>query len=197
MLLWAWRDSVFKEHCKTFVFPPCIFVSVFNAHRKSVKRFFARYSSAPRCRARNTYKTMAIAKYVCIISFSPFWFSHHFFYSITANNLIYDAEEKNGWFAATSATRVIIFAVRISFLLRSQWDVDRQPYSWKRQPRFDCALFSVPLALLCIGRLLVSCCFHCVYYYLLFLFLVQRYKHIWKPPNKKPKKFVFLTFYNK
>ena len=29
-------DSVFKEHCKTFVFPPCIFVSVFNAHRKSV-----------------------------------------------------------------------------------------------------------------------------------------------------------------
>ena len=66
-------------------------------------------------------------------------------FGITANNLIYDAEEKNGWFADTSATRVIIFAVRISFLLRSQWDVDRQPYSWKRQPRFDCALFSVPV----------------------------------------------------
>ena len=66
-------------------------------------------------------------------------------FSITANNLIYDAEEKNGLFAATSATRVIIFAVRISFLIRSQWDVDRQPYSWKRQPRFDCALFSVPV----------------------------------------------------
>ena len=41
-------------------------------------------------------------------------------FSITANNLIYDAEEKNGLFAATSATRVIIFAVRISFLIRSQ-----------------------------------------------------------------------------
>ena len=66
-------------------------------------------------------------------------------FSITANNLIYDAEEKNGLFAATSATRVIIFAVRISFLLRSQWDVDRQPYSWKRQPRLYCALFSVPV----------------------------------------------------
>lgn len=116
---------------------------------------------------------------------------------ITANNRIYDTEEKNGWFADTSATRVIIFAVRISFLLRSQWDVDRQPYSWKRQPRFDCALFSVPLALLCIGRLLVSCCFHCVYYYLLFLFLVQRYKLICKRANIFPKKFVFLTFYNK
>ena len=80
-------------------------------------------------------------------SFSPFWLLLTFQYY--GKNLIYDAEEKNGLFAATSATRVIIFAVRISFLIRSQWDVDRQPYSWKRQPRFDCALFSVPLALLC------------------------------------------------
>ena len=117
-------------------------------------------------------------------------------FSITANNLIYDAEEKNGLFAATSATRVIIFAVRISFLIRSQWDIDRQPYSWKRQPRFDCALFSVPFALLCVGRLLVSC-FHCVYYYLLFLIALQRYKLICNRPNILPKIFVFLTFYNK
>ena len=182
------------EHCKTFVFPPCIFVSVFNAHWKSVKRFFARYSSAPRCRARDTYITLTIAKVVCIIHFRRFDYCYPF--GITANNLIYDAEEKNGWFAATSATRVIIFAVRISFLLRSQWDVDRQPYSWKRQPRFDCALFSVPLALLCVGRLLVSC-FHCVYYYVLFLIAMQRYKDICKRANIFPKKFVFLTFYNK
>ena len=41
-------------------------------------------------------------------------------FSNLRNNLIYDAEEKNGLFAATSATRVIVFAVRISFLIRSQ-----------------------------------------------------------------------------
>ena len=46
-------------------------------------------------------------------------------------------------------------------------------------------------------RRLVSCCFHCVYYYVLFLIAMQRYKLIWKPPNKKPKIFVYLTFYNK
>ena len=32
---------------------------------------------------------------------------------------------------------------------------------------------------------------------LLFLIAMQRYKHICNPPNKKPKIFVFLTFYNK
>ena len=60
------------EHCKTIVFPHFVFVSVFNAHRKSVKRFFARYSSAPRCRARDTYITMTIAKVCTYHSFSPF-----------------------------------------------------------------------------------------------------------------------------
>ena len=30
----AIRGGVFAERCKTFVFPPSIFVSVFNAHRK-------------------------------------------------------------------------------------------------------------------------------------------------------------------
>ena len=35
------------------VFPH--FISVFTAHRKSVKCHFARYSSAPRCRARDTH----------------------------------------------------------------------------------------------------------------------------------------------
>ena len=87
---------------------------------------------------------MTIAKVVCIIHFRRFGYFANFAVS-RQNNLIYDAEEKNGLFAATSATRVIIFAVRISFLLRSQWDVDRQPYSWKRQPRLYCALFSVPV----------------------------------------------------
>ena len=62
-------------------------VSVFNAHRKSVKRFFARYSSAPRCRARDTYITMTIAKYVCIIHFRRFNFRSTFTY--LRKNLIY------------------------------------------------------------------------------------------------------------
>ena len=139
-------------------------------------------------------QTLTIAKVYMYHSFSPFWFSLTFQYY--GKNLIYDAEEKNGLFAATSATRVIIFAVRISFLIRSQWDVDRQPYSWKRQPRFDCALFSVPFALLCVGRFFVSY-LHCVYYYLLFLIALQRYKDICNQPNILPKIFVFLTFYNK
>ena len=40
-------------------------------------------------------------------------------------------------------------------------------------------------------------CFHCVYYYVLFLIAMQRYKHIWKRANIFPKIFVYLTFYNK
>ena len=46
-------------------------------------------------------------------------------------------------------------------------------------------------------RRFVACCFHCVYYYALFLIAMQRFKLICYPPNKKPKIFVFLTFYNK
>ena len=46
-------------------------------------------------------------------------------------------------------------------------------------------------------RRFVACCFHCVYYYLLFLIALQRYKLIWYAPNILPKIFVYLTFYNK
>ena len=43
--------SISKLSC----FPLSFFVSVFNAHGKSVIMIFARYSSAPRCRARDTH----------------------------------------------------------------------------------------------------------------------------------------------
>ena len=62
----------FYRTLQNYYFSSSMFVTVFNAHRKSVKRFFARYSSAPRCRARDTYITMTIAKYVCIIHFRRF-----------------------------------------------------------------------------------------------------------------------------
>ena len=52
-----------------------------------------------------------LPKYICIIHFRRFYYFANFAVS-RQNNLIYDAEEKNGLFAATSATRVIVFAVR-------------------------------------------------------------------------------------
>ena len=137
-----WGRLFYKCLQTYLIFPP--FISVFNAHWKKRYVSFARYSTRHGAGRVIHIQLWLLPKYICIIHFRRFDYFANFAVS-RQNNLIYDAEEKNGLFAATSATRVIIFAVRISFLLRSQWDVDRQPYSWKRQPRFDCALFSVPV----------------------------------------------------
>ena len=52
-------DSVFAEHCKTFIFLISFFVSVFNAHRK--KRVNVPLFAAPRKRARTGFY------YLCFI----------------------------------------------------------------------------------------------------------------------------------
>ena len=77
-------DSVFKEHCKTFVFPPCIFVSVFNAHR--IKR-----------------------EWFPLFSFSPFWLFAPLYVSSQKPNLRHIDKKAHH---LASITRVIIFAVR-------------------------------------------------------------------------------------
>ena len=108
---------LFYKYLQT-CFPHFVFVSVFNAHRKALKDFLpvtqARHGAG---RVIHTNLDYCQSLYISFI-FAVLIIANLF--SITANNLIYDAEEKNGLFAATSATRVIIFAVRISFLIRSQ-----------------------------------------------------------------------------
>ena len=83
---------------------------MFNAHRKALKDFLpvtqSRHGAG---RVIHTNLDYCQSLYISFI-FAVLIIANLF--SITANNLIYDAEEKNGLFAATSATRVIIFAVR-------------------------------------------------------------------------------------
>ena len=107
-----------RNTAKPLFFLISFIVSVFNAHRKALKDFLpvtqARHGAG---RVIHTNLDYCQSLYISFI-FAVLIIANLF--SITANNLIYDAEEKNGLFAATSATRVIIFAVRISFLIRSQ-----------------------------------------------------------------------------
>ena len=70
---------------------------MFNAHRKK-REWFPLFSYTRHGAGR-------------VIHFRRFDYFANFAVS-RQNNLIYDAEEKNGCLAATSATRVIIFAVR-------------------------------------------------------------------------------------
>ena len=77
---------LFYKYIQTWLFSSFVFVSVFNAHRKA-------------------WIIPDISHFRRFDYFANFAVSRQ-------NNLIYDAEEKNGLFAATSATRVIIFAVR-------------------------------------------------------------------------------------
>ena len=79
-------------------------------------------------------------------------------FSITANNLIYDAEEKNGLFAATSATRVIIFAVR-PFALFGR--VKGKPAAFSSHNRVytvPCSVFLCPVMCRAAFRVLSSLC---------------------------------------
>ena len=64
-------DSVFKEHCKTFVFPSLHFQCLTHTE-KALNDFLPVTQARQRCRARDTYITMTIAKYVCIIHFRRF-----------------------------------------------------------------------------------------------------------------------------
>ena len=129
---------LFYKYIQTYLFFLLSFQCL--THTEKALCFFCPLLNAPRCRARDTHTTLTIAKV----------YMYHFAVLIIATlsglRQITDLRHigKKAHHLA-SITRVIIFAVRISFLLRSQWDVDRQPYSWKRQPRFDCALFSVPV----------------------------------------------------
>ena len=124
-------------------------------------------------------------------SFSPFWFSLHFYVSSQKPNLRHIGKKAHH---LASITRLIIFAVR-PFALFGR--VRGKPAAISsHQQRLDCALFSVPMPLSCIGRLFVSC-FHCYLFFFTLYFVLltmQRYKHICECARIWDKIFVLLTF---
>ena len=135
---------------------------------------------------------MTIAIYIHIISFSPFWFSLTFQYY--GKNLIYDAEEKNGLFAATSATRVIIFAVRPFALFGRVKGKPAAISSHNRVYTVPCSVFLLPYYVSAGFLFLVFICYLFFFTLSFVLLTLQRYKHSLFCASILQNIFVSLTF---